>query len=260
MDVMKIVAPILFATIPSEALVVVHDLRWMIVLVVMLVLADFWFGVSASVRRNEEFRFSRAGRRTCNKFVEYMAYLLLGTLFGLAIFEPLGWATHTTTAAVALGLGCLWEVDSIIEHICELRGYDAVPSVKKIIIAYLKQRNQKVGDAVEQAMDAERETTNRNDMTIILDNGHGSNTPGKCSPDKQVREWRVVRDIVDMLYRDLTHLGYNVVRLVREEVDVALRERCRRANAIAKEVGVRNAILISVHINAAGGDGQWHSA
>ena len=97
-------------------------------------------------------------------------------------------------------------------------------------------------------------------MTIILDNGHGSNTPGKCSPDKQVREWRVVRDIVDMLYRDLTHLGYNVVRLVREEVDVALRERCRRANAIAKEVGVRNAILISVHINATGGDGQWHSA
>lgn len=163
MDVMKIVAPILFDTIPSEALVVVHDLRWMIVLVVMLVLADFWFGVSASVRRNEEFRFSRAGRRTCNKFVEYMAYLLLGTLFGLAIFEPLGWATHTTTAAVALGLGCLWEVDSIIEHICELRGYDAVPSVKKIIIAYLKQRNQKVGDAVEQAMDAERETTDKND-------------------------------------------------------------------------------------------------
>ena len=160
-ELTKLAMPLLLATIPSEALVVVHDLRWMIVLVVVLVISDFWFGVSASIRRKEEFRFSRAGRRTCNKFIEYIAYLLLGALFGLAIFEPLNWASHTTTAAIALGIGCLWEVDSIIEHICELRGYQSVPSVKKIIVAYLKHRNKNIGEAVEDAVNGEREDTKK---------------------------------------------------------------------------------------------------
>ena len=26
-------------------------------------------------------------------------------------------------------------------------------------------------------------------MKILIDNGHGSNTPGKCSPDRRYRGW-----------------------------------------------------------------------
>lgn len=90
---------------------------------------------------------------------------------------------------------------------------------------------------------------------VILDNGHGSNTPGKCSPDKSIREYAYTRDIVKRIAKRLGELGIASHVLVPEETDISLGERCRRANAIKGDK-----ILISVHLNAAGGDGQWHPA
>lgn len=90
---------------------------------------------------------------------------------------------------------------------------------------------------------------------VILDNGHGSNTPGKCSPDKSIREYAYTRDIVKRIAKRLGELGIASHILVPEETDISLGERCRRANAIKGDK-----ILISVHLNAAGGDGQWHPA
>ena len=138
-------------TMGGEALGALFDLRWMLVLVVVLIVADFWFGVSESLQKHEHFRFSRAGRRTCNKAVDYLTYLLLGSVLGLAIFEPLGWATHTTTAAVGLGFGCVWEVDSIVGHVCGLHGITNRFSVKRFIIALIKKKDEDVGEAVEDA-------------------------------------------------------------------------------------------------------------
>ena len=37
------------------------------------------------------------------------------------------------------------------------------------------------------------------DLVVILDAGHGSDTPGKCSPDKSLYEWQFNREIVAML-------------------------------------------------------------
>lgn len=124
----------------SEALTVLYDLRWMLVLIVVLVVADFWFGVSESLKKNKEFRFSRAGRRTCNKVIDYFTYLLIGAVLGLALFEPLELCDHTVSAAIGLGLGCLWEIDSIIGHVCALHGMSNPFSVKKILIAILKKK------------------------------------------------------------------------------------------------------------------------
>lgn len=124
----------------SEALTVLYDLRWMLVLIVVLVVADFWFGVSESLKKNKEFRFSRAGRRTCNKVIDYLTYLLIGAVLGLALFEPLNMCDHTVSAAVGLGLGCLWEIDSIIGHVCALHGVNNPFSVKKLFIALLKKK------------------------------------------------------------------------------------------------------------------------
>ena len=59
-------------TMSTEALTALFDLRWMLVLIVVLIVADFWFGVSESLKKREHFRFSRAGRRTCNKAVDYV--------------------------------------------------------------------------------------------------------------------------------------------------------------------------------------------
>lgn len=32
-------------------------------------------------------------------------------------------------------------------------------------------------------------------MIVLIDNGHGSDTPGKCSPDKSLREYKWAREI-----------------------------------------------------------------
>lgn len=140
-------------TLGTEAFDAIFDLRWMLILIVLLILADFWFGVSESIKKHEHFRFSRAGRRTCNKFGDYFFYLIIGCVLGLAIFEPLGWADHTTTAAVGLGFGCIWEVDSIVGHVCALHGIKNKFSVKRFIIALIKRKDKELGEAVEDAME-----------------------------------------------------------------------------------------------------------
>lgn len=96
-------------------------------------------------------------------------------------------------------------------------------------------------------------------MVVILDNGHGVNTPGKCSPDKTLLEYKWAREIVDRLMVEFTKLGIRSVKLVPEDIDISLKERVRRANQIYKD-NSKQAILISVHCNAAGADGKWHSA
>lgn len=146
---------VVVGTMGVEAMTALYDLRWMLVLIVVLIVADFWFGVSESLYKHEHFRFSRAGRRTCNKAVDYVTYLILGSVIGLAIFEPLGWATHTTTAAIGLGFGCVWEVDSIVGHVCALHGVKNKFSVKRLIIAFLKKKDADVGEAVEEALEGD---------------------------------------------------------------------------------------------------------
>ncbi len=148
---------IVWGTMGMECITAIYDLRWMIVLIVVLIVADFWFGLSESLFKHEEFRFSRAGRRTCNKLVDYLTYLLLGAVIGLAIFEPLNITTYTVTAAIGLGFGCLWEVDSIVGHICALHGVKSKFSVKRLIISLLKRKNKEVGEAIEEALKNDKE-------------------------------------------------------------------------------------------------------
>ena len=99
-----------------------------------------------------------------------------------------------------------------------------------------------------------------NKQTLIcLDNGHGVNTPGKCSPDKKLKEYSYAREIVQLLSKKLIDNGYKVFIVTPETTDISLKERCRRINSEYLKNN-KNAISISVHCNAAGGDGKWHSA
>ena len=100
------------------------------------------------------------------------------------------------------------------------------------------------------------------DLVVILDAGHGSNTPGKCSPDKSLYEWSWNREIVAMLCERLYGLeNIQTVILVPEEIDVPLKERVRRVNTIVHDAKIENkeVLLISIHINAAG-HGTWNNA
>lgn len=97
-------------------------------------------------------------------------------------------------------------------------------------------------------------------MKILIDNGHGSDTAGKCSPDKSLREYRWARDIASRIVSALKAKGYDAERIVPEETDISLGERCRRVNAICNRLGTKNVILVSIHCNAAGADGKWKTA
>lgn len=88
------------------------------------------------------------------------------------------------------------------------------------------------------------------DILVLIDNGHGVETPGKCSPDKRLREYRWARHFASMLDRRLTLAGVSSMRVVPEETDVSITERCRRVNGWCAKRGAKNVLLISIHCNA----------
>lgn len=96
-------------------------------------------------------------------------------------------------------------------------------------------------------------------MKILIDAGHGSNTPGKQSPDGRLKEYEWARDIAQRLEIKLKSYGYDVQRIVTETNDVSISTRCNRVNAICKQVGSKNVVLVSIHNNAAG-NGSWGTA
>lgn len=97
-------------------------------------------------------------------------------------------------------------------------------------------------------------------ITAIIDNGHGSDTPGKCSPDRSLFEWAWNREIAQRVVEELTKRGNNAVLLVPENNDISLGDRVVRVNAICAHYGAQKCVLVSVHCNAASNDGQWHNA
>lgn len=112
-------------------------------------------------------------------------------------------------------------------------------------------------------------------MIIILDYGHGKNCPGKCSPDRSFFEWQFNREIGKEVARRLRASGYTVFETWTQDheplsnpdkvcnktqLNAALNYRARRVNEICAQYGTKNCVSVSIHANAAGGDGQWHNA
>ena len=98
-------------------------------------------------------------------------------------------------------------------------------------------------------------------MIILIDNGHGKDTSGKRSPDGRLLEYLYARDIARRMEDKLAHAGKKVMRIVTEETDIHLGERCRRVNDICEMYGTSNVLLVSIHCNAAPpNDSRWHTA
>lgn len=97
-------------------------------------------------------------------------------------------------------------------------------------------------------------------MIVLIDNGHGSDTKGKMSPDGRLKEYAWTREIAMSIAAVLA--GYNVKAhlLTPETIDIPLTERVRRVNQMCAKYGADNVLLISIHNNASGSDGKWHDA
>ncbi|MCQ2126958.1 MAG: N-acetylmuramoyl-L-alanine amidase [Bacteroidaceae bacterium] len=97
-------------------------------------------------------------------------------------------------------------------------------------------------------------------MKIFLDNGHGSDTPGKRSPDGTFLEYHYNRLLASQITSTLQSLNYDAELLVPEKIDIPLKERCHRVNTWCNAHGSTNAICISIHFNAHGNGSEWTQA
>ena len=95
---------------------------------------------------------------------------------------------------------------------------------------------------------------------ILIDNGHGSNTAGKRSPDGRLLEYKYTREIAKSVVSRLINSGYNAELLVPEVYDVPLLERVYRVNVKCQSLGKENVLVVSIHCNAAGDGKKWMNA
>lgn len=109
---------------------------------------------------------------------------------------------------------------------------------------------------------------------IILGTAHLATTPGKCSPDGSFREYAFSRKVVSETAEALRAEGYTVFidymesapnslmkgRNWKEEQNRELAWRVNFVNSLCAKYGKARCIYVSIHNDAAGGDGKWHDA
>lgn len=94
---------------------------------------------------------------------------------------------------------------------------------------------------------------------ILLDAGHGKDTPGKKSPDSSLMEWKYNREIAKRVQKILLSYGIDTRLVVEDDWDMSLKQRYIKVNKICDRYGAGNVIMISIHCNAAS-NGQWTNA
>jgi len=118
------------------------------------------------------------------------------------------------------------------------------------------------------------EKMGKESTVIILGTAHLATTPGKCSPDGQFREYAYSREIVAAVAGTLRKEGYTVFvdymapnpspqmkgATWKQEQSRELAWRVDFVNSICAKYGKEKCIYVSVHNNAAGADGCWHTA
>lgn len=97
-------------------------------------------------------------------------------------------------------------------------------------------------------------------MKILIDPGHGIDTPGKRSPDGVFREYLFNRQVADLVIAGLRNWNIPCDLVVTETNDVSLRTRAMRVNKECDKWGENNILLVSIHANAAGNGGRWMTA
>lgn len=85
---------------------------------------------------------------------------------------------------------------------------------------------------------------------ILIDPGHGAETPGKRSPDGTLREYEFNRDVARRLRKKLHDSGIDARLTVTDDKDIPLIQRTNQAR-VYKQQGYE-VLLVSIHANAAG--------
>lgn len=107
------------ATLFSGLYEFVEPLRWLLLLGLVLIVVDLRFGLRASHFRGDNIRTSRAVRRTINKAVDYLCWVLLAGSLGETFGESVG--VHILPILVMLVIYGV-EINSCFSNYFEAKG------------------------------------------------------------------------------------------------------------------------------------------
>lgn len=93
-----------------------------LLLALILIIADLYFGVKAAVTRGDEVRRSKAVRRSMDKICAYIVWLLVAYSFGLVFGELFGIVSLPTILIFVI---YVIEAESIYKNYLEWRGIKA---------------------------------------------------------------------------------------------------------------------------------------
>lgn len=129
---------------------------WLILLPVVVVLVDLWFGLHESHREHRPIRFSGAGWKTLRKLMDYYTMITLGYVIG----KVLPFSSDLSTIEVCfyfITLPLLFDLSSIGGHILKLHGISI--NTRKLIIKFItsrvKSKAQNLGEALEDTIKEE---------------------------------------------------------------------------------------------------------
>ncbi len=97
----------------------IEPLKCFLLLGLILIFADLRFGIAAAKKRGEKIRISRAGRRTINKIVDYLCWILVAGAMGKAFGIPFN---IPVLPAITLLVVCGLEINSVFMNYFEARG------------------------------------------------------------------------------------------------------------------------------------------
>lgn len=155
----------------NEIFSILMDSKWAIIFLIMLIIADFWYGRrDSSIRydiakqQNDKrrmdlyrWRTSRAVRRTSNKFVDYVILISICYALGMSIFEPIG-ISHIFGGVLGSLIAFFCEIKSISGHFLFIKGVKLEKKtfmgfVKAFVVAFTKSKNEDIGNALEKGFE-----------------------------------------------------------------------------------------------------------
>ena len=152
------------ATLLSEQVIpFLLDAGWLIVLPILMVSVDCWFGISESRQRKEEIRFSGAGWKTIRKLLDYYTLLSLGFVVGHILPSYVG-VTVSEVCFYSVLIPSLLDLCSIIGHILILRGIKISPRrfLVNLVLGFVKTKNEDIGNVLEDGINKELDNNNIN--------------------------------------------------------------------------------------------------
>lgn len=170
-----------FVVFGGEIGAMLLDLRWGVMLLVLLIAADFRFGWGESKRRYREalrthdelhaemyrWHTSRAVRRSLNKLADYIVVMLVCGAVGMAVLEPMG-IGHTWGAWAGAVIACCCETTSVLGHLFYLHGVRVEKRgitgfVRALVVAWAKRKDADIGESLEEAFEKTESKNGNND-------------------------------------------------------------------------------------------------